>query len=152
MNYSRYLIFLLILLNLFTSCSKDQDQKEHDDKIINDYLKQEKLTAQKTASGLYYIITNPGFAPKPTINSTVIVDYKGYLTNRNVFDTTEGNGPATFKLTDVIEGFSEGLQLFGEGGTGTLIIPSTLGYGSAILPGIPANSVLIFEVHLIDVK
>ncbi len=149
---SRHLIYLLILFISFTGCKKDGDQKEHDDKIINDYLKQEKLTAQKTSSGLYYIITNPGFAPKPTINSTVTVHYKGYLTNHNTFDTTEGGDPATFKLTDVIEGFSEGLQLFGESGTGTLLIPSSLGYGSAILPGIPANSVLIFEIHLINVQ
>jgi FKBP-type peptidyl-prolyl cis-trans isomerase FkpA len=145
------LLYLIIVVTIFTACSKDDDLKEHDDKLIRDYLKEENLTAQKTSSGLYYIITNPGFAPKPTINSTVTVHYTGYLLNHNIFDTTEGSEAARFKLTDVIEGFSEGLQLFGEGGKGTILIPSYLGYGSAILPGIPANSVLIFEIHLINV-
>lgn len=149
---SQRLIYILTVFLVFTGCSKDDDIKEHDDKIIRDYLKEENLTAMKSSSGLYYIITNPGFAPKPTINSSVMVHYSGYLTNHNIFDTTEGNEPAKFKLTDVIEGFSEGLQLFGEGGKGTLLIPSYLGYGSAILPGIPANSVLIFEIHLINVE
>ncbi|HLN52717.1 MAG TPA: FKBP-type peptidyl-prolyl cis-trans isomerase [Lentimicrobium sp.] len=141
-----------MLFVFLTGCNKDEDLKEHDDKIIRDYLKEENLSAQKSSSGLYYILTNPGFAPKPTINSTVTLHYQGYLTNHNIFDTTEGGNPATFKLTDVIEGLSEGLQLFGEGGKGTLLIPSYLAYGSAILPGIPANSVLIFEIHLINVE
>ncbi len=142
----------MFLIILFAGCKKDDDLRKKDDLIINEYLTQHGLTAQKTESGLYYIIDVPGAFPRPTINSTITVHYKGYLTNQKVFDTTEGDDPATFKLSEVIEGWQEGMQLFGEGGKGTLLIPSYLGYGSAIMPGIPANSVLIFDFHLIDVE
>ncbi len=151
MNPRQILYFILLIL-LFAGCKKDDDLRKKDDLIISEYLSQHGLTAQKTESGLYYIIDVPGVFPRPTINSTITVHYKGYLTNQKVFDTTEGDEPATFKLSEVIEGWQEGMQLYGEGGKGTLLIPSYMGYGSAILPGIPANSVLIFDFHLIDVE
>ena len=151
MNPRQILYFILLIL-LFAGCKKDDDLRKKDDLIISEYLSQHGLTAQKTESGLYYIIDVPGVFPRPTINSTITVHYKGYLTNQKVFDTTEGDEPATFKLSEVIEGWQEGMQLYGEGGKGTLLIPSYMGYGSAILPGIPANSVLIFDIHLIDVE
>lgn len=150
MKYFKILLPLLVVI-LLTSCKKEDDTREIDDRIINDFLKEENLIAQKTSSGLYYIINVPGNFPKPSVNSSVTVVYKGYLTNLQVFDSTENNKPISVPLTDVIEGWREGLQLFGEGGKGMLLIPSHLGYGSAILPGIPANSVLIFEIHLIKV-
>lgn len=149
---SRKILYFMFLIILFAGCKKDDDLRKKDDQIINEYLTQHGLTAQKTESGLYYIIDVPGVFPRPTINSTITVHYKGYLTNQKVFDTTEGDEPATFKLSEVIEGWQEGMQLFGEGGKGTLLIPSYLGYGSAIMPGIPANSVLIFDFHLINVE
>lgn len=151
MNYYKILLPVIIVF-LFAGCKKEDDTREIDDRIINDYLKEENLIAQKTSSGLYYIINVPGNFPKPSINSSVAVIYKGYLTNHQVFDSTENNKAVSVPLTDVIEGWREGLQLFGEGGKGMLLIPSHLGYGSAILPGIPANSVLIFEIHLINVE
>lgn len=151
MNTKKILYFVLLLM-LIAGCKKDDDLREKDDRIINEYLTQQGLTAQKTESGLYYIVEVPGVFPRPTINSNVTVHYKGYLTNKKVFDTTEGGEPATFALSEVIEGWQEGMQLFGEGGKGTLLIPSYLGYGSAIMPGIPANSVLIFDFHLINVE
>lgn len=146
------LLFSVMILILLSACKKDDDNREIDDKIINDYLQQEKLTANKTKSGLYYIINVPGNFPKPSINSNVTVYYKGYLTNHQVFDSTQVNQPVTLPMRDVIEGWREGLQLFGEGGRGILLIPSHLGYGSAIMPGIPANSVLIFDINLLNVE
>ncbi len=145
-------IVLLTLIILQTGCKKEEDLKEKDDQIIREYLETHNLVAEKTASGLYYIIDVPGVFPKPSANSTVTVHYKGYLTNKSVFDSTEGDDPATFPLSGVIEGWQEGLQYFGEGGEGILLIPSHLGYGSSIMPGIPANSVLIFEIRLINVE
>lgn len=141
-----------MLLLLMISCKKEGDLKEIDDKIIRDYLAEANINAQRSKSGLYYLINVPGNFPKPSINSNVTVNYKGYLINNQVFDSTENNQPVTLPMTQVIEGWQEGLQLFGEGGKGMLFIPSHLGYGSAILPGIPANSVLIYEIHLIKVE
>lgn len=146
------IILLAVLIPFLFSCKKEDDFKERDDQIIRDYLQAEGLTAQKTASGLYYIIQKPGSFPRPTINSTVYVHYTGMLTNKNIFDSTTGDNPVKFPLKSVIKGWQEGLQLFGVGGSGMLFIPSHLGYGSAIQPGIPANSVLIFQIHLIEVE
>ena len=57
----------------------------------------------------------------------------------------------TFPLSGVIQGWQEGIPLFKEGGSGILLIPSALGYGSQSVGSIPANSVLIFDINLIDV-
>jgi FKBP-type peptidyl-prolyl cis-trans isomerase FkpA len=83
--------------------------------------------------------------------STVTVAYKGYLTDGTVFDESDSNG-ITFSLRNVIQGWQEGIPLFKEGGSGMLLIPSALGYGSSSQGQIPANSVLIFEITLIDVQ
>lgn len=144
-------LWIFILVSIIIGCKKE-DYKEKDDQLIREYLQQNNLTATKTASGLYYIIDNAGVPPKPTPTSFVTVHYKGYLLNKKVFDSTEGREPASFPLSNVIEGWREGMQLFGEGGTGLLLIPSHLGYGSMIKPDIPANSVLIFEIRLIKVE
>lgn len=145
-------LWVLILVTLISSCKKEEDMKEKDDQIIREYLEREKLTATKTESGLYYIINVPGTFPTPTTNSTVTVHYKGYLVTNQIFDSTEGSSAATFPLTNVIAGWREGMKFFGEGGKGVLLIPSHLGYGSTVMPGIPANSVLIFDIHLIKVE
>ena len=66
------------------------------------------------------------------------------------FDQSSSNG-ITFPLSGVIQGWQEGIPLFKEGGSGILLIPSALGYGSQSVGTIPANSVLIFDINLIDV-
>lgn len=144
-------LWIFILVSIITSCKKE-DFKERDDQLIREYLEAKNLTATKTASGLYYIIENPGVPPKPTSHSFITAHYKGYLLNEKVFDNTEGREPAEFSLGSVIEGWREGMQLFGEGGKGKLFIPSHLAYGSMIKPDIPANSVLIFDIYLIKVE
>lgn len=150
----RYLVILSMVLIGATSCRKEHDaeaQAEEDEQIILDYIASNSLTAQSTSSGLYYVINDPGTGTQPTINDVVTVDYRGELTDGSVFDQTNPNG-ATFSLQNVIEGWQEGIPLFKEGGDGLLLIPSALGYGPAGTNGIPPNSVLIFEVKLLDVE
>lgn len=127
------------------SCNPDV-QEVKDRKLIEDYLKDNNLQAEKTESGLYYIITVPGNNEHPAQSDNVHINYIGSLLNGNVFDS---NPSATFLLGDLIDGMREGIPLLGKGGEGTFIIPSELGYGSISHPGIPANSVTIFEVKLI---
>jgi FKBP-type peptidyl-prolyl cis-trans isomerase FkpA len=55
-------------------------------------------------------------------------------------------------LSGVIKGWQEGLQFFGKGGKGMLLVPSKMGYGSKPPAGIRVNAVLIFNIHLIDIK
>ena len=120
------------------------------DNQITQYLEENELVAEKSSSGLYYIIDKNGEGEKPNINSTVMVKYKGYFLNGNVFDETKEDA-VEFNLQKLIPGFQEGLLQFNEGGTGTIIIPSKLGYGFFGSSNIPAGVVLLFDIELIKV-
>lgn len=106
-----------------------------------------------TASGLKYKIVRPGSAKKPTAADTVECHYKGWLDNGDEFDSSYSSGePAQFPLGGVIPGWTEGLQLIGEGGEIELEIPGKLGYGpSGSPPKIGPNATLHFKVELLKV-
>ncbi|MCS5550197.1 MAG: FKBP-type peptidyl-prolyl cis-trans isomerase, partial [Gammaproteobacteria bacterium] len=81
------------------------------------------------------------------------VHYEGKLINDKVFDSSIARGePITFGLNQVIKGWTEGLQLIGEGGKVTLYIPSDLAYGNTDQSSIPGGSTLVFEVELITIN
>jgi len=128
---------------LMTGCIPDpisaEDQLKTDIKKIEAYLDENGLVAQSTASGLHYIIEEPGTGGHPTLDDQVTVNYKGYLLDGNVFDQTSGT-PISF----------EGIPLFQKGGKGKLFIPSGLGYGANPPSGIPSRAVLAFDVDLVD--
>jgi FKBP-type peptidyl-prolyl cis-trans isomerase len=107
-----------------------------------------------TESGLKYKIIKPGSGEKPDESDTVLAHYKGWLDNGKVFDSSYDRGePTEFPLGGVIAGWTEGLQLIGEGGEIELIIPSELGYGAAgAPPDIPPGATLHFRVELKDVR
>lgn len=144
------LIILIVLISLF-SCNKKKKQAKLDDDIIANYISANQLNATKTESGLYYVINTPGVGENPTSKSTVRVAYRGYFTNDNPFDDSDTTG-ISFSLNSVIEGWQEGIPYFKPGGRGVLLIPSALGYGQKARPGIPANSVLIFDINLKEVE
>lgn len=118
--------------------------------------KADKPSADKyaqTPSGLKYVIAEEGTGPSPKASDTVLVHYVGELTNGQIFDSSVARGePIDFPLTAVIPGWTEGLQYMKEGGVAVFYIPSNLAYGPRELPGIPANSDLIFWVQLLKVK
>ncbi|MDP2387337.1 MAG: FKBP-type peptidyl-prolyl cis-trans isomerase [Bacteroidota bacterium] len=145
-------LIVIIMTGLY-SCKKNKSktQKEEDEKIIKQYIADHNLSATATGTGLYYVMTSQGTGTQPTISSTVTVAYRGYLTNGNSFDQSGASG-ATFPLQSVIKGWQEGIPLYKKGGKGVLLIPSELGYGSKTQNKIPANSVLIFDVELLNVQ
>ena len=143
-------LFAFIIF-LISSCNKTKDYTQIDEDIILQYISDNNLNAETTGSGLHYVINNPGIGDTPTIYSNVTVAYTGSLTDGTVFDESSSTG-VTFPLSNVIQGWQEGIPLFSEGGSGILLIPSALGYGSQAVSTIPANSVLIFYVSLIDVN
>lgn len=108
--------------------------------------------AQKTESGLVYEILVPGGEkPRGTMDQAV-VHYVGKLLNGTQFDSSyDRNEPLTIDLEHVIEGWKEGLLLVGKGGKIRLWIPPQLGYGERGGGQIPPNSVLFFEIELLDV-
>ncbi len=153
--YKRLLYLLLPVLMLATSsCLDTTDFDAEDEKKILEYLKSNSLEAQKNDYGIYYIITVPGSDQKPTALSTIKVNYRGKLLNGNVFDSTfESGKPYEMKLSDAILGWQLTIPYYGKGGKGMLFIPSRYGYGNfAIGNIIPAHSVLIFDIELIDFR
>ena len=148
----KYTLFALIFI-LFISCAKEKevDYTAKNEKEIVAYIAKNKLNAQRSASGLYYVINELGTGAQPNANSTVTVAYKGYFTDGSPFDESKPEG-ISFGLQQVIKGWTEGIPYFKEGGSGVLLVPSNLGYGSEGRSGIPGGSVLIFDVKLISVQ
>ena len=148
--------FALIVMAfvLVTACNKSDDSvdyvQKNDDDIVA-YIDENNLDAQKSASGLYYVIDEPGSGEQPTATSNVTVAYKGYFLDGKTFDQSDADG-ISFGLQQVIKGWTEGITYFKEGGKGKLLVPSHLGYGSQDRRGIPGGSVLIFDIHLISVN
>jgi len=132
------------------------NQMAMDEELIQNYLKEKSLTSQVTPTGLHYVMTNQGNGEKPKKGSTVSVHYKGTLLNGKKFDSSyDRDKPLEFQLGTgmVITGWDEGIALLSRGGKATLLIPSALAYGrQAMGNDIPANSVLLFEVELVDFK
>ncbi|MDR3711644.1 MAG: FKBP-type peptidyl-prolyl cis-trans isomerase [Puia sp.] len=105
-------------------------------------------------SGLQYEIITQGSGKKPLASNNVTCHYHGTLIDGSVFDSSVKRGqPATFPLSGVIKGWTEGLQLMAEGSKWRFFIPPQLGYGDRqVGPHIGPNSTLVFEVELLKVN
>jgi len=151
-------IFFLIFLS-FVSCGSDDpivpavediDFMAQNEQEITAYLRDNNLVALRSDSGLYYIINEQGNGEAPTNTSNVTVQYTGAFIDGVVFDQNLDPGISA-GVSDFILGWQEGLQLLNEGGSGQLFIPAHLGYGSRNFGIIPAGSVLIFDITLVEV-
>ncbi len=107
-----------------------------------------------TASGLQYKVIKSGNGESPKLSDTVKVHYHGTLIDGTVFDSSVQRGqPVSFPVGGVIPGWVEALQLMKVGDKWQLFIPAKLAYGDqSPSPTIPPNSVLIFEVELLDIQ
>jgi len=103
-----------------------------------------------TDSGLQYKIVESGNGIHPSAVDTVLVRYKGTTIDGEVFDEVKED--AEFKLNQVVAGWTEGIQLVGEGGKIELFIPADLGYGEGGNMNIEPNATLLFTVELVKVK
>lgn len=135
-------------------------QQGIDESLLQDYFKKNKITPLKTASGLYYTISKKGTGANPVAGNILSVNYTGKLLNGQKFDS---NTDSAFKHVEpfevpigrgqVIKGWDEGMMLFNKGTKATLYIPSGLAYGRQDRsPQIPANSILVFDVELVDIQ
>ena len=141
---------LIAIFFITNACKKELDYNQIDEDLIVQYISENNFDAVATGSGLYYVIENIGNGDFPDISSTVTVAYKGTLIDGTIFDQSGPSG-ANISLLNVIQGWQEGIPYFSEGGSGILLIPSALGYGSQSVGNIPPNSVLIFEVSILTV-
>lgn len=149
------LIFLIIIFATFAaSCRKTDDFRDEDDILIRKWLSVQQITyANNDANtGLYWYFLRSGTATSITSASFVDVKYTTELTDGTLVYST-ANDTATVYMKDAIAGWQLGLPHFGKGSAGVLLVPSRLAYGAAGLPpAIPANTVLIFRLELLDVR
>ncbi len=119
------------------------------------HINAQKPNVKVTASGLQFEILESGEGASPGLTSRVVTHYKGSFIDGRVFDSSIDRGePAEFPVNRVIAGWTEALQMMKEGDKWRLVIPSELAYGKRGAGGgrIPPDSVLVFEVELIQVK
>jgi len=140
-------------------------QAAKDEKLLKAYFTKKGITPQKTASGLYYTIKEEGAGDKAMNNDSVTMNYTGTLLDGTKFDSNEDTAfhhaePYQFVLGRgmVIRGWDEGVALLKQGTKATFYIPSGMAYGAQARPGsranpkgIPANSILVFDVQLMKV-
>ena len=146
------------LISTMTAFAEKMQAKEEEE--IKNAAQAGKAFLEKTAkeegvkstpSGLLYKVITEGTGAQPKAADRVSVHYKGTFINGEEFDSSyKRNKPTEFGVTDVIKGWTEGLQLMKEGSKYMLYIPSELAYGAG-RPGIPPNSVLVFQVELLKV-
>ena len=107
-----------------------------------------------TATGLQHRVITPGTGNSPKATDSVTVHYRGKLIDGTEFDSSYSrNQPATFPLNGVIPGWTEGLQLIGEGGMIELELPPNLGYGAKGQgDSIPPNATLHFLIELVNIQ
>jgi FKBP-type peptidyl-prolyl cis-trans isomerase FklB len=114
--------------------------------------KKNNPNVKELPSGMQYEILKEGNGAIPTAQNKVKVHYHGTLTDGTVFDSSVDRGePAEFGVTQVIKGWIDILQMMPVGSKWKVYIPSAMAYGPQGRPGIPANSILIFDIELLDI-
>ena len=151
MKYFKLTLILSCLV--FVACKDDdsslspEEQLQVDLEIIEQYLTNNNLTAQSTASGLHYIIEEEGTGGNPDAEEPVIFEYTGLFTDDTEWASSH-NGPEAFSLNSIPPGFKEGIPFFKIGSKGKLIMPSALAFGTAGIGGVAPNTVMVFDVEL----
>ncbi|MDQ1979282.1 FKBP-type peptidyl-prolyl cis-trans isomerase [Cronobacter sakazakii] len=131
---------------------KDATENEAKGKAFRDKFAKEK-GVKTSSTGLLYKVEKEGTGAAPKESDTVVVNYKGTLIDGQEFDNSYKRGePLSFRLDGVIPGWTEGLKNIKKGGKIKLVIPPELAYGKNGVPGIPANSTLVFDVELLDIN
>jgi len=146
------------------------EQLAKDTVLIDNFLKEKAIVAKTTPSGLRYTVTKAGKGATPVAGQNVKLNYKGYLLNGKVFDSSiesiarennvyqEGRPYEPLALQvgipgQVIAGWDEAIALMNKGSKMTVYIPSTLGYGpQRRSEDILENSILVFDMEMVDIK
>ncbi|MEO6813394.1 MAG: FKBP-type peptidyl-prolyl cis-trans isomerase [Ginsengibacter sp.] len=174
----RILAASVIVAFIFSSCVKDNNKCRYPDStVIASDLEKQSLRDSLSAHGItnalmdttgfYYTIVNPGTgASVSNLCSSITITYTGGFFNGNLFDssridttvTPHKQIPITVQLGQLIAGWQKGIKLLKAGGDINLYIPPSLGYGDIPQPDqngnvvIPANSYLVFKVHVLDIQ
>lgn len=170
-NITMKTLFFLILFTsaLFVSCKKNEPMQcaysapgsvatTAEISYLQNYITTNNINAIQHASGVFYTIVNPGMGSSPTVCSNITVKYVGNILGGGVFDSNTSVTGVKFELGRLILGWQRVLPILKTGGSITLYIPPSLGYGSTAINDnngnilIPANSYLKFDIELLDVQ
>jgi FKBP-type peptidyl-prolyl cis-trans isomerase len=170
MKLIRYFAGLSILFStliLMTQCNKDEDEdlKNNEKRLLEQYLTENNITVAPTASGLYYIILEEGDGAKPVLDDFIEVQYTGELIDGTVFSTTYDSlakeediydkeivyGPYRFQLGYTLPGLNEGIGMMHEGEKAFFILPSDIALGGSSAGMISRYSTLIYTIELVNV-
>lgn len=127
-----------------------EERKNQEAEIIANYIKENKITAKPTASGLYYIEKKKGTGPKVQMGDSTTVKYALYSLEGEELQANT----ITFPMEEMgmIPGWIEGIGKMNKGGQAMLILPSSIAYGPTGYQGIPPFTPLRFEIEVIDTK
>lgn len=155
----KLLVVMVVCLVSISSwhCNKSEEDNSctlvppaDEEQAILTYNEDNEITGVKDPSGLYYEIIEQGSAGLPNLNSQIFIKYTGKLTNGTVFDSQTNPTLTGWALRTLIPGWQVAIPKIGRGGKIKMVLPSALGYGCRGNGNIPANSILFFEVELVD--
>lgn len=160
-NKAKLIVLSFLVITAYTACQKTDEKQTCDFdacsikapaaeiRQIEDYLAANNLQAVQHCSGMFYQIIEEGSGTAPTVCNNVDVTYSGKLTNGQQFDAA--TTPVSFNLGYLIHSWKIGIPLIKKGGRIVLYVPPTFGYGNQQSGSIPPNSILIFDVSLLNV-
>ena len=154
----KFIIFpaLFVLIVVFSGCVKSKtctpNPPSSESLSILAYAAANGMTVTAHSSGLYYEILNPGSGGLLTANSRIKITYVGELLDGTEFDRRDTPNNPAWVLGGLIEGWQIGIPLIQKGGHIKLLIPSALAYGCQPYGPLPGNSILYFDITLVDVE
>lgn len=147
------IIFSLLAVLILSSCKTyNEDDLNSFDQQIQEYIKENNLQFEKSESGLYYSVIHSGDGNSPIrLTDEVTFMYKGSFLSGEVFQMIKEDDALTFQVRELIVGWQEALSYLTNHGKIHLIIPPHLGYGSKKTGLIEPNSILVYELEVLDV-
>jgi len=149
MKTLNFVLFGLISVLLLSCGSYSDEELAKFDKKIEKYLKQKNIDCKKSASGLHYKILEEGEGELIQFTDKVMVTYKGTFLDGTVFD--EQTEPIELTVSEQINAWKELMLQLKKGSKAFLIAPPQLGYGEYEIEKVPPNSILVFELEVVDI-
>ncbi|HLW29990.1 MAG TPA: FKBP-type peptidyl-prolyl cis-trans isomerase [Brumimicrobium sp.] len=149
----KWIGFTVLLFSIVSCTTYSEKDLESFDQEIQAYLDSTGLKMEKTESGLYYSILDEGTGENTIrYKDQVTFSYKGTFLNGNTFQVIGKDEPLVYKVSQLIVGWQDALMMLKEGGRIHIIIPPQLGYATQKTDIIPANSSLMYELEVLEVK
>jgi FKBP-type peptidyl-prolyl cis-trans isomerase FkpA len=144
------LLFLLLTIAVGSCSTYSEKELDEFDKKIQEWIKQQDIQFNKTESGLYYSFERIGKGRKIKYTDSIKVMFKGSLLDGTIFDIEEK--PISFAVREVIIAWKEILLMSKNKAKIQIILPPQLGYGNHKLDKIPQNTILFYEIEIVDIK